>query len=150
MIVIRPQQLTHEGQKTSNFVPLKWTSFPASSKPIVLKRKAENQIVLAPSNKRFKTQIVHPLVQNSNEEIIQMPNPDKGSDLLKQAMDMSDLNAIVNPTEKAIPKSNVLEKAMEISDLSGLFMNPEQPQNPTCPPLDFNTAIDDFNLDFLQ
>ena len=148
MIVIRPQQLTHEGQKTSNFVPLKWTSFPASSKPIILKRKAENQIVLASSNKRIKTQIVHPLVQNSNEEIIQMPNPDKGSDLLKQAMDMSDLNAIVNPTtQKVIPKSNVLEKAM---DLSGLFMNPEQPQNPTCPPLDFNSAIDDFNLDFLQ
>ena len=146
MIVIRPQQLT--GQKTSNFVPLKWTSFPASSKPIILKRKAENQIVLASSNKRIKTQIVHPLVQNSNEEIIQMPNPDKGSDLLKQAMDMSDLNAIVNPTtQKVIPKSNVLEKAM---DLSGLFMNPEQPQNPTCPQLDFNSAIDDFNLDFLQ
>ena len=150
MIVIRPQQLTHEGQKTSNFVPLKWASFPASSKPIILKRKAENQIVLASSNKRIKTQIVHPLVQNSNEEIIQMPNPDKGSDLLKQAMDMSDLNAIVNSTEKVIPKSNVLEKAMEISDLSGLFMNPEQPQNPTSTPLDFNSAIDDFNLDFLQ
>ena len=147
MIVIRPQQLTHEGQKTSNFVPLKWTSFPASSKPIILKRKAENQIVLASSNKRIKTQIVHPLMQNSNEEIIQMPNPDKGSDLLKQAMDMSDLNAIANPTQKVIPKSNVLEKAM---DLSGLFMNPEQAQNPTCPPLDFNSAIDDFNLDFLQ
>ena len=163
LIVIRPQ----------NFVPSQFSIVPEQqktfltlnslpSKPINLKKRKNESILSASSSKRTKIQIVHPVVQQQNSS----------NDLLKQAMEISDLNAIMNGVapiqedeiQKPESKNNLLKKAMEISDLNDSIMNNDEgeqtnflaPQesmtqqdfHPSVQ-VNYDKAVSDFNIDFL-
>jgi len=163
LIVIRPQ----------NFVPSQFSIVPEQqktfltlnslpSKPINLKKRKNESILSTSSSKRTKIQIVHPVVQQQNSS----------NDLLKQAMEISDLNAIMNGVapiqedeiQKPESKNNLLKKAMEISDLNDSIMNndeeeqtnllapqesmPQQDFHPSVQ-VNYDKAVSDFNIDFL-
>ena len=163
LVVIRPQ----------NFQPSQFSSVPEqkfklistlpSSQPINLKKR-KNETILSSSqiSKKTKIQVVHPVL-----------NQNSSNDLLKQAMEISDLNAIMNGVtpeaadEIQKPESkmstNLLTKAMEISDLNSIISScPEEEQpnlltNPdaeltNCVQVNYgndNKAVNDFNIDFL-
>ena len=160
LVVIRPQ----------NFQPSQFSSVPEqkfklistlpSSQPINLKKR-KNETILSSSqiSKKTKIQVVHPVL-----------NQNSSNDLLKQAMEISDLNAIMNgvtPEADEIQKpeskmSNLLTKAMEISDLNSIISScpEEQPNLLTNPDAELtncvqvnygndNKAVNDFNIDFL-
>ena len=161
LVVIRPQ----------NFQPSQFSSvpepkfklistFPSSQPPINLKKRKNETILSSSISKKTKIQVVHPVL-----------NQNSSNDLLKQAMEISDLNAIMNgvtPEADEIQKpeskmSNLLTKAMEISDLNSIISScPEEEQpnlltNPdaeltNCVQVNYgndNKAVNDFNIDFL-
>ena len=158
LVVIRPQ----------NFQPSQFSSVPEqkfklistlpSSQPINLKKRKNETILSSSISKKTKIQVVHPVL-----------NQNSSNDLLKQAMEISDLNAIMNGVtpEDEIQKSeskmsNLLTKAMEISDLNSIISScpEEQPNLLTNPDAELtncvqvnygndNKAVNDFNIDFL-
>ena len=161
LVVIRPQ----------NFQPSQFSSVPEQkfklistlpSQPPINLKKRKNETILSSSqiSKKTKIQVVHPVL-----------NQNSSNDLLKQAMEISDLNAIMNgvtPEADEIHKpeskmSNLLTKAMEISDLNSIISScPEEEQpnlltNPdaeltNCVQVNYgndNKAVNDFNIDFL-
>ena len=161
LVVIRPQ----------NFQPSQFSSVPEQkfklistlpSQPPINLKKRKNETILSSSqiSKKTKIQVVHPVL-----------NQNSSNDLLKQAMEISDLNAIMNgvtPEADEIQKpeskmSNLLTKAMEISDLNSIISScPEEEQpnlltNPdaeltNCVQVNYgndNKAVNDFNIDFL-
>ena len=160
LVVIRPQ----------NFQPSQFSSVPEqkfklistlpSQPPINLKKRKNETILSSSISKKTKIQVVHPVL-----------NQNSSNDLLKQAMEISDLNAIMNgvtPEADEIQKpeskmSNLLTKAMEISDLNSIISScPEEEQpnlltNPdaeltNCVQVNYgndNKAVNDFNIDFL-
>ena len=159
LVVIRPQ----------NFQPSQFSSVPEqkfklistlpSQPPINLKKRKNETILSSSISKKTKIQVVHPVL-----------NQNSSNDLLKQAMEISDLNAIMNgvtPEADEIQKpeskmSNLLTKAMEISDLNSIISScpEEQPNLLTNPDAELtncvqvnygndNKAVNDFNIDFL-
>ena len=161
LVVIRPQ----------NFQPSQFSSVPEQkfklistlpSQPPINLKKRKNETILSSSqiSKKTKIQVVHPVL-----------NQNSSNDLLKQAMEISDLNAIMNGVtpEDEIQKpeskmsTNLLTKAMEISDLNSIISScPEEEQpnlltNPdaeltNCVQVNYgndNKAVNDFNIDFL-
>ena len=160
LVVIRPQ----------NFQPSQFSSVPEqkfklistlpSSQPINLKKRKNETILSSSISKKTKIQVVHPVL-----------NQNSTNDLLKQAMEISDLNAIMNgvtPEADEIQKpeskmsTNLLTKAMEISDLNSIISScpEEQPNLLTNPDAELtncvqvnygndNKAVNDFNIDFL-
>merc|ERR1712241_1621441 len=133
---------------------LKLISTLPSQPPINLKKR-KNETILSSSqiSKKTKIQVVHPVL-----------NQNSSNDLLKQAMEISDLNAImigVTPEADEIQKpeskmSNLLTKAMEISDLNSIISScPEEEPNlltnpdlTNCVQVNYgndNKAVNDFN-----
>ena len=158
LVVIRPQ----------NFQPSQFSSVPEQkfklistlpSQPPINLKKRKNETILSSSqiSKKTKIQVVHPVL-----------NQNSSNDLLKQAMEISDLNAIMNgvtPEADEIQKpeskmSNLLTKAMEISDLNSIISSCPEPNLLTNPDAELtncvqvnygndNKAVNDFNIDFL-